>query len=80
MHGTIASSNGPLGASDEMPESQIEDEILSAIDEGEKEGIVDEQEREIIESAIEFGDTTAGQIMTTRHEISAIVSDAPWMK
>jgi CBS domain containing-hemolysin-like protein len=51
---------------------QLEDEILSAVEEGEKEGIVDEQEREMIESVIEFRDTTAGQIMTARPEIVAI--------
>jgi putative hemolysin len=51
---------------------QLEDEILSAVEEGEKEGIVDEQEREMIESVIEFRDTTAGQIMTARPEMVAI--------
>jgi putative hemolysin len=51
---------------------QLEDEILSAVEEGEKEGIVDEQEREMIESVIDFRDTTAGQIMTARPEMVAI--------
>jgi CBS domain containing-hemolysin-like protein len=51
---------------------QLEDEILSAVEEGEKEGIVDETEREMIESVIEFRDTTAGQIMTARPEMVAI--------
>jgi putative hemolysin len=55
---------------------QLEDEILSAVEEGEKEGIVDEQEREMIESVIEFRDTTAGQIMTPRPEMVAIEMQA----
>jgi CBS domain containing-hemolysin-like protein len=50
----------------------LEDEILSVVEEGEKEGIVDVQEREMIESVIQFRDTTAGQIMTPRPEIVAI--------
>jgi len=56
----------------ESDSQQLEDEILSAVEEGEKEGIVDEQEREMIESVIEFRDTTAGQIMTARPEIVGI--------
>jgi CBS domain containing-hemolysin-like protein len=57
------------------PESDsqlLEDEILSVVEEGEKEGIVDVQEREMIESVIQFRDTTAGQIMTPRPEMVAI--------
>ena len=48
---------------------QIEQEILSVMEEGEKEGVVDENEREMIESVIEFRDTTAGQIMVARPAI-----------
>ncbi len=50
----------------------LEDEILSVVEEGEKEGIVDVQEREMIESVIQFRDTTTGQIMTPRPEMVAI--------
>jgi len=57
----------------ETPEpEQIEQEIMSVVEEGEKEGVVDEQEREMIESVIEFRDTTAGQIMTPRSQVVAI--------
>jgi putative hemolysin len=51
---------------------QIEDEILSVVQEGEEEGVVDVQESEMIKSVIEFRDTTAGQIMTPRPEIVGI--------
>jgi len=50
----------------------IEQEILSVVEEGEEQGVVDEQEREMIESVIEFRDTTAGQIMTARPDIVAL--------
>jgi magnesium and cobalt transporter len=53
-------------------ESQIEAEILSVIEEGEKEGIVAEDEKEMIESVIEFADTTAGQVMTARPDIISL--------
>ena len=51
------------------PAAAIEQEIMSAVEEGAKEGIVDEQEREMIESVIQFRATTAGQIMTPRPEV-----------
>jgi putative hemolysin len=57
------------------PEDEVEainEEILSVVEEGHEEGIVDDQQREMIESVIEFKDTTAGQIMTARPEMVAI--------
>jgi putative hemolysin len=57
-------------------ENEIEKEILSVIEEGEKEGVVDEEEREMIQSVIQFHDTTAGQIMTARPEIVGIEAAA----
>jgi putative hemolysin len=39
---------------------------------GEAEGIFEEEERELIESVVEFGDTRAGEIMTPRTEICGI--------
>ncbi|HEX4055292.1 MAG TPA: hemolysin family protein [Tepidisphaeraceae bacterium] len=72
MHGTDDFVRRALGASEDETEAQIDNEILSAVEEGEKEGFVDEQEREIIESVIEFRDTTAGHIMTPRQDIAAL--------
>jgi CBS domain containing-hemolysin-like protein len=76
MHGADDVVRRALGAGEEQSESQIDDEILSAVEEGEKEGVVDEQEREMIESVIEFRDTTAGHIMTPRQDVVAIPADA----
>jgi putative hemolysin len=56
----------------ERVEQEIEQEILSAVQEGEKEGVVDEEERRMIESVIAFHNTQVGQIMTPRPEIFAI--------
>jgi putative hemolysin len=60
------------GATQETQHEEIEEEILAAVEEGEAEGVVGEDEREMIESVIELRDTTAGQIMTARSEIVAI--------
>jgi putative hemolysin len=65
-----------VGATDSPAPEQIEQEILSVVEEGEKDGVVDRQERVIIESAIGFHDTPVTQIMTQRAEIQAIPADA----
>jgi len=48
------------------------DDIEALMDVGEAEGIIEEEERELIQSAIEFGDTTVGEVMTPRTEIVAL--------
>jgi putative hemolysin len=53
----------------EKMEEELEQEILSAVDEGAAEGVVDEQERAIIKSAITFADTTVAEAMTARTDI-----------
>jgi putative hemolysin len=64
------------GASGETGSEEIEQEILSAVEEGQKEGVVEPQERAMIESVIAFRNTTAGQIMTARPEIIGVPLDA----
>jgi len=75
-HGTDDVVRRALGAPEHDNESEIEDDILSAVEEGEKEGVVDEQEREMIESVIEFRDSTAEHIMTSRSDVIALSADA----
>src|SRR3712207_869242 len=64
-----AGAGGPQTT--EKIEEEIEEEILSAVEEGEKEGVVDEEERKMIERVIAFHDALAGQVMTPRPEIFA---------
>ena len=66
----------PDGDVELQREQQIEDEILSAVQEGEKEGVVDVQEREMIESVIEFGDITVADAMTLRSDIMGVPINA----
>jgi putative hemolysin len=63
---------GANGSASEDLEEEIEQDILSAIEEGTKEGVVDEEERQMIQSVIEFHDTQVGQIMTARPEIFGV--------
>jgi putative hemolysin len=65
-----------VGRGSEHEPEQIEKDILSVVEEGEKEGVVDTQERKMIESVIEFRDTQAGQTMTARPEIVALEMSA----
>ena len=52
------------------------DDIEALIDVGEAEGIIEEEERELFQSAIEFGDTRVGEVMTPRTEIVALPNTA----
>ncbi len=56
----------------EEADNHFEQEIMEAVQEGQEEGLVDQQERKMIESVIEFRDTTVDQIMTPRTEILAV--------
>ena len=71
----IVVAKAATSSQDQKPErleEEIENEILSAVEEGEKEGVVGEEERQMIERVIAFHDTQVGQIMTPRPDIFAI--------
>ena len=57
-------------------ESQIEDELMTIIDEAQTEGDIEEDEGELIRSAIEFNDQDASDIMTPRVDVTAIEDTA----
>lgn len=52
------------------------DDIKTIAEVGERQGTLREDEREIIENVIDFGNTTVKEIMTSRVNIVAIASDA----
>lgn len=60
-----------MSSSDEEDRPSTEDEIKSLIDETDAEDL-EEEEREIIRSVFEFGETVAREIMTPRIDISGI--------
>jgi magnesium and cobalt exporter, CNNM family len=57
-------------------EEDIGDDIQALIDVGEAEGILEEEEGELIQSIIEFGDTRVSEVMTPRPDIVAITESA----
>lgn len=63
------------GITESTPDQEQEErqeEIMSAVEQGMIEGVVDEEEAEMIENVLELSDTTAEEIMTPRTDIIAI--------
>jgi len=60
----------------EPEESQIEDELMTMIDEAQTEGDIEEEEVELIRSAIVFNDQHAADIMTPRVDVTALEDTA----
>lgn len=58
-------------ATDERDDDNDED-FQALMEVGEAEGIIEEEERELIETIVEFGETLTGEIMTPRTEIVGV--------
>ena len=58
-------------SSDDRTEDSADD-FQALMEVGEAEGIIEEKEREMIETLVEFSDTRVGEIMTPRTEICAL--------
>jgi len=57
-------------------EEDDDDDFQALIDVGEAEGIIEEEERELIHSVFEFGDKTVEEVMTPRTKIIALPNTA----
>ena len=60
----------------EQAQEEKQEEILSFVEQGRMEGVVDEEEMEMIENVLELGETTAEEIMTPRTDLIAVSVDA----
>ena len=60
----------------EREENQIEEELMTIIDEAQTEGDIEEDEGKLIRSGIEFNDQNASDIMTPRVDVTAIEDTA----
>lgn len=61
-----------IEANTDEDEEDNGDDIQALIDVGEEEGILEEDEGELIHSIIEFGDTRVNEVMTPRTEVVAL--------
>ncbi|MFH1542654.1 MAG: hemolysin family protein, partial [bacterium] len=60
------------GKAPEKGPFMTEDDIQMVLAAGEKEGVIEEDERQMISSIFEFGDTVAREVMTPRPDVTAI--------
>src|SRR5215467_218626 len=65
------------GAEPAKEEEASEEEIQAFIDAGQEEGILEQDEGEMIESIVHFGDKVAREVMTPRIQIVAIDINSP---
>ncbi|MBP1625625.1 MAG: CBS/transporter domain protein [Holophagaceae bacterium] len=61
---------------DEEDEGVTDDAVTALLEEGEAEGILEEDDRELIRNVVGFGDTVVREVMTPRTLIQAIPDDA----
>ncbi len=58
--------------SKKLDEDKVEEEILSMVEEGHEQGVIEENEVEMISNIFEFSDKDAKDIMTSRQKIIAV--------
>lgn len=59
-------------------EEAFEEEIRSIVTEGHREGLLEEEAREMIEGVIDLGDVIVSHVMTPRTEMHMIQAQQPW--
>ena len=67
--GLISTAVSRMFAKNEAEPSITEDELIEIIDTVEEAGVVDEEQGDMLKSALEFGTTTVGDIMTMARDI-----------
>ncbi len=68
-----------FGRSQELlDEETFEEEIRTIVTEGHREGLLEEEAREMIEGVIELGDADVSEIMTPRTDMHMLQVDLPW--
>ena len=70
--GLVSSFASRLFSSQEAEPSITEDELTEIIETAEEEGVVDEEQSDMLKSALEFAKTTVGDIMTMEKDIDYI--------
>jgi putative hemolysin len=66
------SSLASLGEAQAGPEEEPAADVEALIEAGEEEGILEQSDRELVRSAVEFGDKLVREVMTPRPEVFAV--------
>jgi putative hemolysin len=69
-------SKSQVAETDEEEEDEDDSGVQALIDVGEAEGILEEEEGELIHSILEFGETSVSEVMTPRPDIVAVPETA----
>ena len=64
--------------SESSDEEALEDEILSIVTEGQHDGLLEDDVREMIAGVIELDNTEVADIMTPRSQMDVVSLDTPW--
>ena len=59
-------------------EESFEEDIRTIVSEGHREGLLEEEAREMIEGVIELGDVNVAKVMTPRTDMISIPASCPW--
>jgi len=62
----------------ELAEHELEEEIREVVTEGQREGLIEEDAREMIESVIALGEVMVSEIMTPRTDMASLPIDLCW--
>jgi len=76
---TLSFFNSLIDLADDTPgeeESTVAENIEALISAGAEEGLIEEEDRKLIQSVVEFGDKIVREVMTARPNIVAISADA----
>lgn len=73
----ISNKASKMFSKKEAEPSITEDELSEIFDTAEEEGVVDEEQSDMLKSALEFAKTTVGEIMTMEKDIDFISINAP---
>lgn len=62
---------------EEMDKAVTEEEIMTLVEDGQKGGTIEDEEKEMIYSVLQFGETLAREVMVPRLDLTAIEADMP---
>jgi CBS domain containing-hemolysin-like protein len=66
-----------LSGSEALAKSVTEEEIMSLVDVGQQGGTIEDDEKEMIYSVLQFGETLVREVMVPRPDVTAVEVDAP---
>jgi CBS domain containing-hemolysin-like protein len=74
--GVIRRLAGIVDPAEDAVQEEKQEEFLSVVEQGKMEGVVDEEEQQMIKSVLELSDTTVEKIMTPRTDVVSVGSDS----